>query len=178
MSKTIKNVTYDMNNKIVSCLFCNIVSRIEPSTILYEDLKYMAFKNIFPIAPCHLLIIPKLHIKNIDELELMTSPADAEGSNSGPLNIKILQELKIVADAAYKDWKVQSKLSPNDEPSYDESISYCFHVPPYNSVDHLHMHVIAGPRISWLSAIKYNDVYTFWCHSYQSIVDRFQNKLK
>ena len=179
MSKTIKNVTYDLNNKLISCLFCNIVNRSEPSTLFYEDNKYMAFRNIAPIAPCHLLVIPKQHIRNLEELEAMTGPADNNNSNSPlPLNITILQEMKGVADSAYKNWKISNKISSNDENVYDESISYCFHVPPYNSVDHLHMHVIAGPRVSWLSAIKYNDVYTFWCHSYDTILTRLRCQLK
>jgi histidine triad (HIT) family protein len=42
-----------------NCIFCKIVAKQIPSTIVYEDESLLAFKDIHPAAPVHLLIIPK-----------------------------------------------------------------------------------------------------------------------
>ncbi len=51
------------------CLFCKIVKGEIPSTKVYEDEEILAFKDINPAAPIHILIIPKKHIKSLVELE-------------------------------------------------------------------------------------------------------------
>jgi histidine triad (HIT) family protein len=52
-----------------SCLFCRIVNKEIPSDIVYEDDDTMAFKDISPQSPTHLLIIPKNHIKSTEEID-------------------------------------------------------------------------------------------------------------
>ncbi len=47
------------------CIFCKIVRREIPSQVVYEDDKILAFKDINPLAPVHLLIIPKEHMTNV-----------------------------------------------------------------------------------------------------------------
>lgn len=56
------------------CLFCRIVAREAPAEIEYEDEEVLAFKDLYPKAPIHLLIVPKRHIESIARLE----PGDAE----------------------------------------------------------------------------------------------------
>ncbi len=51
------------------CLFCKIVNREIPSEFLYEDDDFVAFRDINPHAPVHLLIVPKKHIRSINDLE-------------------------------------------------------------------------------------------------------------
>lgn len=51
------------------CLFCNIVSRKKESEFLYEDEALVVFKDINPAAPVHLLIVPKKHIRSINDLQ-------------------------------------------------------------------------------------------------------------
>lgn len=51
------------------CVFCNIVKGSIPSTKVYEDEEILAFRDINPIAPVHILVIPKKHIKSLVELE-------------------------------------------------------------------------------------------------------------
>lgn len=51
-----------------NCLFCKIVSGAIPSTKVYEDDKILAFRDINPQAPTHILVIPKEHIAGVDEL--------------------------------------------------------------------------------------------------------------
>lgn len=51
-----------------NCLFCKILNKEIPSTIVYEDDMVFAFKDIDPAAPIHVLIIPKAHIENVEAL--------------------------------------------------------------------------------------------------------------
>ncbi len=50
------------------CIFCNIINRKLPSEFLYEDDTMVVFKDIHPHAPIHLLIVPKKHIRSINDL--------------------------------------------------------------------------------------------------------------
>lgn len=52
----------------MSCLFCKIVQRQAPAKIVYEDDLAVAFEDIHPRAPTHLLIIPRQHIESLDTL--------------------------------------------------------------------------------------------------------------
>ncbi len=50
------------------CLFCNIISGDIPSTKVYEDELCYGFKDISPLAPVHILVIPKLHLSSVSEI--------------------------------------------------------------------------------------------------------------
>ena len=50
------------------CIFCKIIEKKIPSTFVYEDNKVLAFNDINPVAPVHVIIIPKNHIANVNEL--------------------------------------------------------------------------------------------------------------
>jgi len=54
-----------MNN----CIFCKIIKKEIPSTIVYEDDDILAFRDINPVAPVHILVIPKKHIESVIELK-------------------------------------------------------------------------------------------------------------
>ena len=47
------------------CLFCRIISRQSPGDIVYEDDAVVAFKDLYPKAPVHLLIVPRRHIASL-----------------------------------------------------------------------------------------------------------------
>ena len=51
-----------------NCLFCKIVAGDIPSTKVYEDEKVLAFRDIAPMAPTHILVIPKAHIGSVAEV--------------------------------------------------------------------------------------------------------------
>ncbi|MBF0243537.1 MAG: histidine triad nucleotide-binding protein [Desulfamplus sp.] len=55
------------------CLFCKIVNRQIPSEFLYEDENFVVIKDINPHAPVHLLILPKHHIRSINDMEKQDS---------------------------------------------------------------------------------------------------------
>ena len=52
-----------------NCIFCKIVAKEIPSDIVYEDDKIIAFKDISPAAPVHILFIPKDHISSFNDLD-------------------------------------------------------------------------------------------------------------
>ena len=51
------------------CLFCKIINKEIPSTVVYEDEEILAFRDIHPVTPVHILVIPKKHITSLVELE-------------------------------------------------------------------------------------------------------------
>lgn len=54
--------------KMEDCLFCKIIKGEIPSTKVYEDENVLAFKDINPAAPIHILVVPKQHIENVLEI--------------------------------------------------------------------------------------------------------------
>ena len=53
---------------MADCLFCKIVRREIPATLVYEDDRVVAFNDIEPQAPTHVLVVPKRHIATLNEL--------------------------------------------------------------------------------------------------------------
>ena len=51
------------------CVFCKIINKEIPSTIVYEDDEILAFRDINPLAPTHILVIPKKHISSLVDLK-------------------------------------------------------------------------------------------------------------
>jgi histidine triad (HIT) family protein len=51
------------------CIFCEIIKGKLPSAAVYKDDEFIAFKDIKPLAPVHILIVPREHIASINELE-------------------------------------------------------------------------------------------------------------
>ena len=78
-----------------NCLFCKIVNGVIPSTKVYEDEIVLAFRDIAPMAPTHILVIPKTHIPSVDGItaensavvahifEVIPQIAKAEGLENG-----------------------------------------------------------------------------------------------
>ena len=79
----------------MDCLFCKIVAGQIPSTKVYEDEQVLAFRDIAPQAPTHILVIPKAHIGSVAEVskensavvahifEVIAKVAEAEGLKDG-----------------------------------------------------------------------------------------------
>lgn len=51
------------------CIFCKIIKKEIPSSIVYEDDEILAFRDINPVAPVHILVIPKKHFKTVMEIQ-------------------------------------------------------------------------------------------------------------
>ncbi len=58
----------------MDCIFCQIVAGKVPSEIIYQDEEVIAFRDIHPMAPTHLIIIPKQHIPSLAHLSEADSP--------------------------------------------------------------------------------------------------------
>ena len=53
----------------MDCIFCKIINKEIPSSIVYEDEEILAFKDINPQAPVHIIVIPKKHIEKITDIQ-------------------------------------------------------------------------------------------------------------
>lgn len=106
------------------CLFCRISKKQLPANIVAEADNWVAFTDIYPKAPIHILVIPKQHI---------TSLAEAQSNDS-----ELLGELLVaVADIA--------KEQGIDEDGYRTVINTRSH--GGQEVDHLHIHILGGEQL-------------------------------
>ena len=108
----------------MSCIFCKIISGEIPSTKVYENDKIIAFKDINPAAPIHLLIVPKVHIESLEALN---------NDNIG-----------IVKDIHFAIQEVAKKMEINEK-GY-RVITNCG-VEGGQTVPHLHYHVLGGVQL-------------------------------
>src|SRR5262245_55682145 len=60
---------YNSRGVAVECLFCRIVAGESPADMVFEDDAVVAFRDIYPKAPVHILIVPRRHIASISEME-------------------------------------------------------------------------------------------------------------
>jgi len=108
------------------CIFCRIVAGEIPASKVYESDDVLAFDDVNPAAPVHVLIVPKRHIETLNE----ASPPDAE------LLGKLLLCAKIVAG--------KKNLSETGYRAVINTMSGAGQV-----VFHVHMHVLGGRDLGW-----------------------------
>ena len=109
----------------------------DPANILYSDHDYIAFKDINPSAKLHFLVIPRKHLGPISHLS-------AE-------HIVMLKKMKEIA------------LKVLDDHSFSTNQTQLgFHVPPFNSIHHLHLHGIGLPFNNWFRSLKYPKYEALW----------------
>jgi histidine triad (HIT) family protein len=108
------------------CLFCGIVERKIKGTIVYEDKSIVAFKDIRPMAPVHLLIIPRNHIPSLLDLE----PNDLE--LVGDI-FRVANKLAHQYGIAEKGFRVVVNCGADAG----------------QTVFHLHYHLLGGRHFSW-----------------------------
>ena len=109
----------------MDCLFCNIVKGQIPSEKVYEDNAVYAFKDVNPEAPVHILIIPKRHIKSVDELE----ETDKE----------LVGHIFLVAKKLAKENKLENGYRIVSNIGEEGG----------QSVKHLHFHFLGGRSFNW-----------------------------
>jgi len=110
----------------MNCLFCKIANKETLAEIVYEDEKVVAFKDIHPKAPLHLLIIPKKHISSVDYLE----SKDKE----------LMGELFLVAQKI-------ARAEGVDKTGY--RLIFNIGKDAGQTVDHLHLHLLGGKKLPW-----------------------------
>jgi histidine triad (HIT) family protein len=108
------------------CLFCKIVNKEIPAEIVYEDDLVLAFKDINPQAPQHLLIIPKKHIDKVSNLKKQ------EGDLISRMVLKAneIADLQGLADEGYR-LVINCGKNAGQE------------------VFHLHLHLLGGRKFTW-----------------------------
>ena len=106
------------------CLFCKIVAGDIPSTKVYEDEKILAFRDIAPQAPCHVLVIPKAHI------------ADVNGIN--PENSAVVAHIFQVIPQIAKAEGLENGYRVVSNCGADAG----------QTVQHLHFHILGGKQLA------------------------------
>lgn len=109
----------------MDCLFCKIIAGQIPSAKVYEDDKVLAFKDIEPQAPFHVLIIPKEHIP---------SAAAIDGNNSDIVGY-IFQIAAQLAKEHHLDNGFRLVTNSGEQAG--------------QTVQHLHFHMLAGRNLGW-----------------------------
>lgn len=108
------------------CLFCKIVQKEIPATILYEDEQVIAFKDIAPTAPVHFLVIPKKHLETVNDLAKESSDIVSHIFRVIP----VIAEQEGIASSGYR--VVANCGSHGGQEVY-----------------HLHFHVMGGKQCQW-----------------------------
>jgi histidine triad (HIT) family protein len=106
------------------CIFCRIVAGEIPADIVYQDEDFLAFRDIMPKAPTHVLIIPKTHIKSVAEL------TDGQQKLAGRLMI-IARNLARKEGLAGKGYRLVINCGPEGG----------------QVVPHLHLHLLGGRQM-------------------------------
>ncbi len=109
-----------------TCLFCKIITREIPGAIVYEDERILAFNDINPQAPTHVLLVPKRHIASLNDLQ----PGDDQ----------VLGELVRRAAAIAKERGISADgfrtvFNTNSDAG--------------QTVFHIHLHLLGGRSMAW-----------------------------
>ena len=110
----------------MSCLFCRIASGEIPASKVYEDDEVMAFNDINPQAPLHVLVIPKRHISTTNDLSTQ---------DDALIGTLVRRAAAIAREKGYADRGYRSVLNCNAEAG--------------QTVFHIHLHLLAGRGLGW-----------------------------
>lgn len=107
------------------CTFCKIINKQIPSEIIYEDEEMIAFKDIQPLAPVHILVVPKKHITSVMEL------SEEDQILVGKIYLKI-KEISINVGIEKEGFRVITNCGENAG----------------QTVKHIHFHILGGKKLS------------------------------
>jgi len=108
----------------MKCIFCKIASHEVPADVVYEDDEIIAFHDINPLAPVHVLIIPKKHYDSVNDISQQDS--------------LLMGKILIAARNIAKDLQI-------DEKGY--KLLFRVGQDGGQEVDHLHLHLIGGAQL-------------------------------
>jgi histidine triad (HIT) family protein len=110
----------------MDCIFCKIVNKEIKSEIIYETENIVAFNDLNPQAPYHILIIPKKHIETINDVE----PENMELIGELVIAAKKIAKQKNIADSGYR-------------------LIFNCNKDAGQEVFHIHLHLLGGRKFSW-----------------------------
>jgi histidine triad (HIT) family protein len=108
------------------CLFCRIVRKEIPASVVYEDDELLVFNDINPQAPLHALVIPKRHIATLNDVD-----ADA----AALVGSMVRRAAAVARDKGYADSGYRTVFNTNAQAG--------------QTVFHIHLHVLAGRGLTW-----------------------------
>jgi histidine triad (HIT) family protein len=108
----------------MSCLFCKIVAGEIPAAKVHEDDRLIAFNDINPQAPMHVLVVPKLHVATLNDLS---------AANDDLVGAMVRTAAKIAKDRGFDSFR--TVFNCNAEAG--------------QSVFHIHLHLLGGRRMTW-----------------------------
>ena len=111
---------------MADCLFCKIIDSEIPGDIVYENDSVLAFNDINPIAPVHILVIPKEHIATLNDLE------EKHTQTMGEL---FLAAKQIASEKGISESGYRTVFNCNKDAQ--------------QTVFHIHLHLIAGRQMTW-----------------------------
>ena len=105
------------------CLFCKIINKEIPSNVILENDNFLAFHDVNPKAPVHILAIPKLHINSFNEVtgEIMSGMSE------------FIQEIAKEVQIDASGYRVITNIGDNGG----------------QEVKHLHFHILGGAKLKW-----------------------------
>jgi histidine triad (HIT) family protein len=110
----------------MDCLFCKIIAGQIPGNIVYQDDRLVAFKDINPQAPMHVLIVPRRHIASLNDL----APDD-----DGLVGEMVRRAAALAKDAGHADRGYRTVFNVNADAG--------------QTVFHIHLHVLGGRKFAW-----------------------------
>jgi histidine triad (HIT) family protein len=111
---------------MADCLFCRIVAKEIPGSVAHEDARLVAFSDINPQAPMHVLIVPRRHIPTLNDL----TPGD-----DGLVGEMVRLGASLAAARGHAAGGYRMVFNCNADAG--------------QSVFHLHLHVLGGRRLGW-----------------------------
>jgi histidine triad (HIT) family protein len=111
---------------MADCLFCKIIARQIPASIVYEDDRLLAFNDINPQAPTHVLLIPKRHIGTLNDLQ----PGD-----DGIVGEMVRRAAAIAKERGLDSGGFRTVFNTNRDAG--------------QTVFHIHLHLLGGRGMAW-----------------------------
>jgi histidine triad (HIT) family protein len=111
---------------MADCLFCKIIARQIPASIVYEDDRLLAFNDINPQAPTHVLLIPKRHIGTLNDLQ---------SGDDGIIGEMVRRAAAIAKERGLDSGGFRTVFNTNRDAG--------------QTVFHIHLHLLGGRGMMW-----------------------------
>jgi histidine triad (HIT) family protein len=111
---------------MADCLFCKIVAGQIPGAIVYQDEELVAFKDINPQAPLHVLLVPRRHIETLNDLV---------AGDDALVGSMVRRAAALAQEGGYADRGYRTVFNCNREAG--------------QTVFHIHLHLLAGRGLTW-----------------------------